>query len=77
MPAVLLIMVMAVASSSSLTAPPICATIWGIVGISVGITTPLVELNQLNRPEQMPIMDTAVLSFITETSAALSILMPP
>ena len=79
MPAVLEIMVMAVAISSSSLGPasPKFPKISGMVGISVGMTTPEVELNQLMMPEVMPMMVTEVAGVMTLASASDNRWMPP
>ena len=78
-PAVLEIMVIAVAISSSSIGPvsPNLLNTSGMVGISVGITTPEVELNQLIMPDVIPIMVTAVAGVIILASASDNSLIPP
>ena len=79
MPAVLEIMVMAVAISNSNAGPatPNLPSTSGMVGIRVGMTTPEVELNQLMIPEVIPIIVTEVAGVITLANASDNNLMPP
>ena len=70
------IVVIEEANSNSFT-PPSCWATCGTVGSSVGITTPLLELNQLIIPEVSPITAAALLALISETSTLESTSIPP
>ena len=76
MPAVWAIIVKAVINSTGLQLPCISATTVGMVGIKVGITTPLVLLNQLKIPALILKIGVAVEGVITLAKATESIFIP-
>ena len=63
--------------SSTLVLPPTLDTISGTVGIRVGSTTPLAELNQDMIPAVRPMRGAAVTWFIMEASRLESSSIPP